>query len=793
MFGYHFKIFIKNLVKNQLLTIVNLTGLITGFVIAMLVWSFVTHELSYDRFFKTSERVFRIIRNWQGSEKFSSDVPAPLAQSIYSEFPEVLAATRLFSSSNNIILIGDEVYSEKLVLVVDSSFFDVFGIMLIAGNKDQSLSNPGVVVLSRSTAEKLYPNINPMGQHLTIESSDLGTDGSIYTVTGVFADFPENSHMRPDFLISSTSFRFINNTSHFNHFLQTYILLKNPDQKDKIEAMLPEFLEQFYGSNYYNYSRSTYLLQSIQDIHLNTKVYPAGYETPRGSYFTIYFFPVLVVLILLISNINFVNLHTSQSLSRRKEVVIKKMFGASTSKELIYFIFDAVFIFLVALVLSVCIVELVFPWFQQLVERVLDRTIPYSPGHILTGIAIVIIMGLLAGLYPAVVLVSNNTTRDLEAWKDFKTIGVFFNSKLIIIQFALCIFFLTGSIFVYKQFRYMEQMTGKGFNKENILLIKNPWYLDSSHDAFKQTLRTHSSIMQISSSESVPGIDNFSVWGHPVDSAMEDCHITVIYCDYEYLDVLGMKLKHGRFFDRSYSTDHLGMVMNETAIKRLGWTEPIGKRYELERIYTVIGVVEDIHYESLHNTIEPMGMVLIAPGSESFISVRIEQGKTKEVISFIEDTWELFVPYRPMEYSFMDSEFDAWYKTDRKIGLITSLLSILAIVVSCLGLMGLMAYTVLRRIKEIGIRKVHGATSRDIHLLFMRDSNRCLFVALVIAIPAAYFALRKWLQGFAYKTDISWWVFILAGVIVYIIALLTILWQSQKAANQSTVNSLRYE
>jgi putative ABC transport system permease protein len=427
------------------------------------------------------------------------------------------------------------------------------------------------------------------------------------------------------------------------------------------------------------------------------------------------------------------------------------------------------------------------------VERTLDRSMLYSTGHILAGIAIVMIIGLLAGLYPALILVSNNTTRDLEVWKEFKTIGVFFNSKLIILQYALCIFFLTGSMFVFKQFRYMDQETGKGFNKENILLVKNPWYLDSSHDAFKQTLRTNTNIIQVSSSESVPGIDNFSVWGHPVDSAIEDCHLTVIYCDYDYLNALGMKLKQGRFFDRSYSTDHLGIVMNETAIKRLGWTEPIGKRYKLDRTYKVIGVVEDIHYESLHNPIEPMGMVLIAPGSESFISVRIKHGKTKEVISYIREAWKSFVPYRPLEYSFIDSEFDAWYKTDRKIGWITSLLSILAIVVSCLGLMGLMAYTVLRRTKEIGIRKVYGANSGDIHLLFIKDSSRWLLLAIVIATPAIYFAFRKWLQGFAYKTEISWWVFITAGLIVYLIALLTILWQSQKAANQSTVDSLRYE
>jgi putative ABC transport system permease protein len=254
-----------------------------------------------------------------------------------------------------------------------------------------------------------------------------------------------------------------------------------------------------------------------------------------------------------------------------------------------------------------------------------------------------------------------------------------------------------------------------------------------------------------------------------------------------------MKLNQGRFFDISHSTDNLGIVLNETAIKRLGWTEPIGKRYRLDTVYRVIGVVQDIHIESLHNTIEPMGMVLISPGSESFISVRIRSGKTEDAVSFVADTWESFAPDRLIEYSFMDHEFDNWYKTDRKVGMITSFMSILAIIISSLGLMGLMAFTILRRTKEIGIRKVNGATSRDIHYLFIRDSSKWILLALIIATPSSYFALRKWLQGFAYKTEISWWVFILSGFIVYLIALCTILWQSQKAANQSTIASLRYE
>ena len=793
MFRFHLKVFVKTLLKSKLLTIINIAGLVVGIVVSILVWAFVSHELSYDRSFNTSERAFRVIRNWQGSEKFGTDVPAPLAQSLDSEFPEIISATRLYPSNNNIILFGDKVYREDNVLVVDSSFYKVFGITLITGNTNHSLKEPGSVVISQSTASKLFQDISPIGQNLSIESSDLGIKSNTYTVTGVYANFSENSHMKPDYLISSASFRFINNSSHFNHFLQTYLLLDEPDQKNKIEAMLPDFMEEFYGSDYYNYSGSTYLLQPIQDIHLNTKVYPADYETSKGSYFTIYFFPILAVLIILISIINFVNLHTSQSLGRRKEVVIKKMNGASSSIEFLYFLFDSVIIFLVALFLSMCIIELVFPSFQQLVDRTLDKNPLYSLNHFLPGIIIVIALGLISGLYPAIILISNNSTRDQEVWKGFKTIGVFFDSKLIIVQFALCIFFLTGSIFVYKQFRYMDLLIGKGFNKENILLIKNPWYLGSSHEAFKQILSSHSNIMQVTSSESVPGVNNFSVWGRPVDSAIEDCHITVIYCDYDYLDALDMKLNQGRFFDISHSTDNLGIVLNETAIKRLGWTEPIGKRYRLDTVYRVIGVVQDIHYESLHNTIEPMGMVLISPGSESFISVRIRSDKTEDAVSFVADTWESFASDRPIEYSFMDQEFDNWYKTDRKVGMITSFMSILAIIISSLGLMGLMAFTILRRTKEIGIRKVNGATSRDIHYLFIRDSSKWILLALIIATPSSYFALRKWLEGFAYKTEISWWVYILSGFIVYLIALFTILWQSQKAANQNTIASLRYE
>jgi putative ABC transport system permease protein len=793
MLRFHLKVFLKTLLKNKLLSLINLTGLALGFTVSILVLVFVSHELSYDDEFKSADRICRVIRNWQGSEKYGTDVSAPLAGALRAGIPEIIAATRLYCSRNNIILKDKDIFREKVILVVDSSFFEVFGIGLQTGNADHCLTGPGSVVISRSAASRLFHNSQPLGESIVIESGDLGTRGHSFSVTGVYEDFPESSHMRPDFLLSSSSFRFIDNPSPFNHFLQTYVLLESAGQRAGVEEKLPGFMKEFYGPEYYDYSGSTYLLQPIKDIHLNPNVYYAGYETSEGSYATVYFFPVLAVFIMIITLVNYVNLHTSQSLCRRKEIWLKKIFGASNLNELFLLVLDSILLCFAALAIAICLVELCFPAFERLTERQLDIGTLYSPLHALLGILTILVLGTLSGIYPAMVLISSNALNDKNMWSDFRTGGVFFSSRMIILQFALCIFFLISSFFVYKQFRYVNLETNRGLTKDNILLIKNPWYLRNSHAAFKDALMAHSSITDISSSENVPGIDQFSVWGHPVDSAAEDCHITVIYCDYAYANTLKLNLIRGRFFSPEYSNDNLAIVLNQAAVKKLGWADPIGKRYRLDTVYRVIGVVQDIHYESLHNKIEPMGMILIEPGSESFISMRIAPGHMQEATDFVKATWEMFVPDRPVELSFVDREFDFWYRTDRKMGIVTAILSVIAVIISCMGLLGLMIYTTIRRTKEIGIRKVNGANSMNIVSMFLLDTSKWLLVALFIAIPISWFAINKWLQSFAYKTTLSWWVFILAGLVVFLIAIGTIAWQSYKAATCNPVDSLRYE
>ncbi len=793
MYKFHFQIFIKTLIKNKLLTFINIFGLLAGFLVAFIVWAFVSHELSYDHAFRNRDRVYRVIRNWQESEQFGTSVPAPLAASLESGIADVIATTRLYESHNNIILKDAEVFREDLVLAVDSLFFRVFGYDLLFGDRETCLAEPNTAVISLSTARLLFNREDALGMTFQVESSDLGISGKIFVITGVYKDFPVKSHFRPGILLSSSSYRFLQNPSHLNHFLNTYILLDESNKRFKVEEMLPSFMESFYGSDYYNFSRSTYLLQSLGDIHLNSKVYVAGYETPKGNYFSVRFFPVLAIFILIISVINFVNLHTSQSLGRKKEIWVKYVHGARPRQELVFFILDSIILFLLVYFLVFCLIELLLPSIESLIDREIAPGDLFTPARI--GISLLVILSLasLAGLYPALFLISPKDLSNQVSWKGFTTTGVFYNSKLIVLQFIICIFFLIGSILVYKQFAYLEKVTRRGFDKEHVLLIKNPWYLKNSHSAFKQALRSKSDVIDVTCSESVPGIDNYSVWGQPVDSALDNSHITVFYCDYNYASTLKLNVIQGRFFSPEYSTDNLGMVLNETAIRKLGWKEPIGKRYRLDTIYRVIGVVQDFNFESLHHEIEPVGMVLIADGSESFISVRIEEGNTEATISGIKAIWDEFVPDRPLEYSFMDREFEFWYKTDRKIGLITGLLSVLAIIISSLGILGLMTYLVTRRTKEVGIRKVNGALAPDIHFLFIKDTSKWLIVAFVFAIPISIIAMRRWLQGFAYKTEISWWIFAIAFLIIYAIALATIFWQSLKAARQKPIDSLRYE
>ena len=793
MYRSHLKVFLNIFLRNKLLSLINLTGLVIGFIVVLLIWQFVAHELSYDSSKDQYQRVFRIIRNWQGGERYGTDITAPMAGALVGSFPEILAATRCVGSPENKVIKELEVFREESVLAVDSSFLTVFGLELLSGQSGQALNTPNTVIISESASRRYFGVEDPVGELLRFECSRFGTDSKEISITGVFPDFPAKSHIRPDFLISSNTYKFIDNPSHFNHFLQTYVLLGSAAQRVEVESKLPGFLETYYGKEYNDYSNQTYLLQELRDIHLNTMVDRVSYETPKGNQSTVFFLPALALFVLIISVVNFINLHTSQSLSRAGEISVRKAFGADPGKEMRYFLFDSLLLFLVAYMLAICVIELVLPSFRSLTNRELDSNFYYNALNLAIIGAAVLFVGLLSGLVPAYSLVKRLSVRDRDNRLMVRGSGWLFNPGLIILQFTVCTVFLTVSLFIYKQFRYIDVRTSEGINKESVIIVKNPWYLGTSHAAFKERLRQHGDISGVTGSESVPGIDQFSTWGHPVDSALNDSHITVFYCDEEYASTLDLQVVQGRFLSSGFPTDNLAMVLNETAVETLGWDDPIGKKYRLDTVYHVVGVIRDMHFESLYEKVDPLGMVLIKPGTESFISVRATSGRIQEVMTYLHECWSEFVPDRPLDTTFMDREFDFWYRNDWRLGVITLVVAGLAILLSCMGLVGLMVFSILRRTKEVGIRKVNGAGPFDILKLFTGQTSRWIMIAFIISIPVTWFLVNRWLQDFAFRTSISWWIFPLAGLSVYLIALSSIIWQGLRASRQKAVDALRYE
>jgi len=793
MYKYHLKIFFRNIGKQKFITFINITGLALGITATILIYAFVSHELNYDKSFKDYNNIYRVMRNWQGGDELRLSVPPTLGEALKKQFHEIEETTRLNMLDDRIVLKDNRVFIEPSIYIVDSTFFSVLGMDLLKGDEREALKDPYSVTISESAALKYFGEDDPMNQTLQLEGEEnTYPDKMTFKITGVFKDFPSDSHMKTDVIMSNGTFWVTTVTNPTNHVTYMYVRLKNMDDELVIEDQLPEFMEEFYGTDYYNYSRCTYYLQPITDIHLNASVNYGGYETPKGNYTNIYIFPVLALFIILISSINFVNLSISQSLGRRKEVSIKKISGAGSRQQFVLFIFDSIFLCLMALIISLLITELVFPYFTNLSNRSLLIRDYVNFQNLLVLIGFSIVLGIIAGIYPAFKF-SNVKPIDLLIKNiNAKSKGISFNSNLIILQFGICILLIIGSLTIYNQFQFIQKKINDGLSNENVLIIKNPWHIDNQ-SSFLNTLNNHTGVQSVSMADNVPGIDWFSTWGLPVDSAAEQSHVTLIYSDPNFLETLNMDLVTGRFLSEDIASDSLAIIMNESAIKRLGWQDdPVGKRYQLDKIYSVIGVVKDIHYESLHKTVEPMAILLVS-GSNRFVLARINPENFQNTMNYISKTWKSFSPERPMEFSFLDTEFDFWYKTERNTGVIAGIFSAIGIFISCMGLLGLAIYITHNRTKEIGIRKVNGASIQQILVLLNSKFLKWIGIAFFISIPFGWLVMNKWLENFAYRTNIDWWIFLSAGLIVLFIALLTVSWHTTAAARKNPVEALRYE
>ncbi len=760
----------------------------------MLIWTFVQHEKSYDRNYPGHEKIFRVIRNWQEDKKFGVHTSVPFLPALLKEFPEVETGTRIWPLYGQDAVIGNMIYNEEVILAADSSFFSTFRLDLLTGDKSTALHDPGSLIISKSTAGKLFGQDDPTGKTIEFEGTRFSANNRLFTIKGVYDDFPPNSHLKGNFILSFQSFITSRNSNVTNHMLTTYIRLKNPQNELTVEEKLPKFMESFYGKQYYEYARSTYLLQPVTDIHLNTTVNYYEYEKAKGSYANIYIFPILVFLIIIISCLNFINLTVAEGISRHKEFGINKIWGAGKSYYFRTYISESLILTFVALVVALFILDLISPLFKDFVERDLDLKLYSDPYRIGATLIFAFLIGILNGIYPAD-LYSSKRMADYLKVKVDPSVKQFYVQKILqIVQFAICIFLIFGSFIVFRQLRYIDNKINQTLKSEEVLVIKNADKLGSGQELFKAELKRMNGILNVSICGEVPGLADYSHWGLPVDSAAFNSHVAVFYTDRDYLSVLDMQLIKGRFFDQGFSTDNNAVVLNETAVKTLGWeADPLGKRYRLNDTFSVIGVVKDIHFTSFHHEIIPQGFFPLSPDGGRRILVKIQSGMVPEALQNIRQLWTKLVTDRDIHYNFLNEDFNSWYKNERKTGQLAVLLTFIAIFLSGLGFLALVLLSIHNKTKEIGIRKVNGAKTSEIIYFLNIKYVILIAVAFVIASPLAWYAMHRWLQNFVYQTEISWWIFALAGLITLGIALLTVSWQSWRAASRNPVEALRYE
>jgi len=794
MSWHFFRQVVRSITRNRFNSFVKVIGISLAIIPAMLIWAFVKHEKSYDRHSPGYENIFRVIRNWQEDKKYGVYTSVPFLPALLQNFPEIETGTRIWPLYGQDVIVGDKIYYQKVILAADSSFFETFRPELLTGDKKTALHTPGSLIISKSAAANIFGSDDPLGKTIEFEGNRFSDRTRIFTIKGVYNDFPSNSHFQGDFILSLQTFITGRNSNPTNHMLMTYVRVKNPQNEKNVEEKLPEFMQSFYGKEYYDYARSTYLLQPITDIHLNTTVNYNEYETAKGSYSSIYIFPSLVLLIILIASLNFINLTVSEGVSKHKAFGINKICGAGKSYFFRTYILESLILTFIALVVSLFILDLVTPLFTHFVERDLD--LKFYQNHYWIGATLIfaLLIGILNGIYPANLYSSKKMVDYLKNKVDPSVKQFYVQRVFQISQFAICIFLIFGSFVVFKQLRYIDKKTNQALNSEAVLVIKNADKLGSKQEVFKTELKKVSGILNVSVCDEVPGLADYSHWGLPVDSAAFNSHVAVFYCDYDYLSALDMQIVKGRFFDPEFSTDSKAVVLNETAVKTLGWeVEPLGKRYRLNDTFSVIGVVKDIHFTSFHHEIIPQGFFLEPPNTGSRILLKMQSEMVPVALHDVKQLWTELLPDREIRYNFLDEDFNSWYKNERKTGQLAVILTFIAIFLSGLGFMSLVLLSIHNKTKEIGIRKVNGAKAWEIVYLLDAKYVKWISIAFVIASPAAWYAMHKWLQNFAYKTEVSWWIFVFAGFITLGIALLTVSWQSWRAALRNPVEALRYE
>lgn len=805
MFKNQFKIAFRILTRNKTFTAINVFGLALGITTCLLIILFVQDELSYDRFHEKSDQIVRVVfeGSVQGEKMREANVMPPVAQTLKKDFPEVLEATRLRAAGTPRIIIGEKTFRESRFAYVDSNFFQVFTLPFITGDPRTALLEPNSIVISETVAEKYFGNTDPIGRVLQFKDMHAG-----FKITGVMRKIPVNSHFHFDIFGSLQHLPESREASWMTSEYFTYLVLPSGYDYKKLEAKLPQVVEKYMGpqvqkafgmkySQFREKGNSLGLyLQTLKDIHLHSDL---SFELePNSDIRYVYLFSAIALFMLLIACINFMNLSTAGASKRAREVGIRKVMGSLKSQLVKQFLLESLIVTGIAMIISLVLLYWCLPFFNFLSGKNLSfhiiRDFYQVGGLLLFGLC----TGLLAGSYPAFYLSSLDPVTVLKGKHFAKKNSISLRSGLVVFQYSISIILIVGTTIVYKQLAYIQNKK-LGYNKEQVLIVEESYWLGKNQDAYKQKLIKDPRVVSISGSGYLPAgysyNNNFMIYP---DSKSDQLVKTLRYdVDYSYIPTLGMEICDGRNFSKDFGTDSTGLIINEEAAKAFGWeknavghvlTYPDNDGRKV--IFHVIGVVKDFHFKSLHNRISPLVMIL----SRNYDNI-IVKTKTKDLtglIATMKKEWD-HTAEAPFVYSFLDERFNNTYKAEQKMGLILGVFAGLTIFVASLGLFGLATFIAEQRRKEIGIRKVLGATVTGIVSLLSKDFLRLVFIAFIIAVPLAWFIMNKWLLNFEYKTHISAWVFIFAAILAILMTLVTVSSRAIKAALNNPADSLRSE
>lgn len=801
MFSNYLKTALRYLWRMKGYTLINVFGLAIGMATCLLIFLYISHELSFDEFFSDSEDIYRVAITGHISED-QLDVAVSmgaLGPKIMRDYPEVKHFTRIESFGTDFLMASeDRKFIEDMVYFVDSSFFSVFPFQVLQGDPNTALEAPNRVILTKSTAMKYFGAENPMGKILKMN------DNYPLEVAGVMEDVPPNCHMKFDFLVSlATRMKdrgrdyYDNNWGSINLF--TYLKLHDGTDRTLFQEKIKYMIRDAFGEDAAEMNMEFYpVLQPVRSIHLHSHL--MAEIGPNGNISYVYTFSAIAIFILLIASINFMNLSTARATNRAREVGLRKVGGATRGQLMTQYLGESTILSLLALVLALIIAELVMPLFNQMTGFEANLA-SFGWQVFLVAIALTLFVGLVAGSYPAMVLSSFLPIQAIR--------GGFYKGRgrsrlrnvLVLIQFVVSIALLISTFLIYSQLRYMQNKK-LGFDKENVIVIplRGTRMMEKSH-SLKAEFEKLSIATEVSISSSVPGkgMDGigFVPEGIPENSPWI---IYVMECDPEFIGVMGMDLIAGRNFSDDFGTDSMAVIINETLAKKLGWEDPIGKKimgfgtmYPEE--YHVIGMLADYHFKALHDAINPAMLIGQHVQRRSYLSIRTVPGDPARIIDELKQTWEQAEQAFPFDYFFLNDDFEDLYRSEMKMGRLFIYFTLLAIFVACLGLFGLSAFTAEQRTREIGIRKVMGATVQRIVFMMGREFTLWVLLANLVAWPVAFYLMDLWLQSFAYRIEV-WafaWVFLASGLIALAIALLTVSLQAYRAATTDPVKALKYE